>query len=131
MPRRDWLQSIRMSEGEYRANLNGMNIFFGAVLGVVMSRADGLAPWPFAVVLVLTAGMVVSILYVSSSRRRWMYAVLTAVAIYALPVVIKDVSEVTLPPNLRTTLAVWLGMVLFVELTPRVRSEERAGDDEG
>jgi uncharacterized cupin superfamily protein len=32
----------RMTPGEYRANVDGLNLFFGAVLGVVMATTDRL-----------------------------------------------------------------------------------------
>ena len=133
MARRRWWRTAWMTEAEYGANINGLNIFFGAVLGVVMSRAESLGQSSFAVALFLVASLVISILYVSSARRRWLYAAFTAVMIYFLPWIAQTAkSGLSLPPNLQTTLAVWLALVLLVELSPREQAAERAdGRDEG
>lgn len=59
-----------MSTGEYQANLSGMNTFFGAVLGFVLTGTEKLNSWQFGVVLLLLAATVISILYISNSRYR-------------------------------------------------------------
>ena len=66
----------RMTPGEYRANIEGLNLFFGAVLGVVMATTDRLGAKDFAVTLLLTAGVVVTVLYVTHGRYRLAYALL-------------------------------------------------------
>lgn len=57
----------RLSTGEYKANLNGINIFFGTVLGLVLSGAERLASWQFGVLLLMLTSVVITILYISST----------------------------------------------------------------
>ena len=58
--------SSRMTEGEYQANIQGINIVFGAVLGFVLAEAGNLPPADFAIVLFVSASAVISL--GSSSR---------------------------------------------------------------
>ena len=69
----------RLSVGEYQANLNGLNMFFGAVLGFVLTGTEALNSWQFGQILMLLAGAVVSILYISSSKNRVVYSILALV----------------------------------------------------
>ena len=118
-----WPSSLRTSESEYRENIDGLNLFFGAVLGVVMATTDRLGARDFAVTLFVAATAVVTVLYVSSSRQRWMYAVLAAAFIWKLPVVLAELvtDPAGLPSHLQPTLAVWLAMVILLEFMPRER----------
>ena len=120
MKRPRLLGTMRISEREYRANLDGMNIFFGAVLGIVLGGTEAMAPLKFAGLLAMSAGMVVSILYISSSRHRLAYAVLAVIMIALLPKLLEDMfgpGEVS--SHLQPTLAVWVAMVIAVEFVPR------------
>ena len=65
------------SESEYRANHVGMNTFFGAVLGFVMAGTERLDAIEFAYVLFMVSGVVISILYVSASKQKIVYSLLT------------------------------------------------------
>jgi hypothetical protein len=110
-----------MTYREYRANLSGLNIFFGAVLGFVLAALDTLKPPQFAFLLASVSGLVIGILYVTSSRHRLLYLVLTAGLILYLPRLLDSLiqSEAPFPQNLQPTLAVWLAMTAFVEFMPR------------
>ena len=118
----------RMTDEEYRANLNGLNIFFGAVLGFVLAATETLETAGFTLVLVLCTAIVISILYISSSRRRFVYFVYTAVGIALLPQAVELIGPAgtTLPPKLLPTLAVWTAMTAFVEFAPRARPGDTA-----
>lgn len=113
----------RMSLGEYKANLNGLGIFFGAVLGFVMASTENLGTKDYTVVLVGTASMVITILYVSSSRQRLGYAALAAAGIALMPYATKMLLTpgAKLPLQLQPTLAVWLAMTVAIEFAPRDR----------
>ena len=125
---RGLLRLLSMTPGEYRANIEGMNIFFGAVLGVVMATTDRLGTADFAVTLALTAGLVITLLYVSSSRHRLGYAVAAGVMIAGLPRFFQNFlsDPAGVPPHLQPTLAVWLAFLLLVEFAPREREEPPA-----
>jgi len=120
----DWKSVGRMTRSEYRANLNGLGIFFGAVLGFVMAGTDTLPPRDFALTLFFSATVVITILYVSSSPRRILYAILSAVLIAALPRLLGELLSpgAQIPRNLQPTLAVWLGITLLVEFLPREKT---------
>jgi hypothetical protein len=126
-----WFDMMRMSHGEYRANLTGLNIFFGAVLGFVMAGTESLGAQQFALMLAVVSGMVVGILYISSSKRRLAYAALAALMIFMLPDVIEAIvgKGSAMPDKLQPTLAVWAVMTMLVEFLPRERiAAEPAAD---
>ena len=123
----DWKRVGRMTQGEYRANLNGLGIFFGAVLGFVMAGTETLSQRDFATTLFFTATLVITILYVSSSPNRIAYAALAAVLIGLFPRILALLLSdgAAIPRNLQPTLAVWLGITLMVEFLPREKPEPR------
>jgi hypothetical protein len=121
MVSKTWVKIGRISEREYRANLHGLNIFFGAVLGFVMAGTETLDTFRFAYVLMMLSGVIISILYISASKHRLAYAALTAAFVAFLPAVIEPTlgEGAVLPPKLQPTLAVWTLMTMFVEFYPR------------
>jgi hypothetical protein len=109
------------TESEYAAHQAAMNTFFGAVLGFVMAGSERLDSFEFAVLLMFVAAIVISILYVSASPHKWMYAVLTLGMIAILPrtfAPILDKGE-HLPDKLQATLLVWTLISIAVEFLPR------------
>lgn len=109
-----WHRSVSVTEDEYRANLAGMNTFFGAVLGFVLADVTTERPMEFAQLLVFTAAIVIGILYVSASAKRWQYAVMNLVFIWAMPRITPDnAGELG---RLQVTLTVWLLMAVLIEL---------------
>jgi len=116
-----------VSQGEYQANINGMNMVFGAVLGFVLARTEALETMQFAFVLLLSAAVVVTILYLSSSEYRLFYAVVAIAAVAFLPVALNDM-DIPPIPKLQPTLAVWVLMVLGIEMMPREPIEPETGD---
>ena len=129
---RSWFGVLKMTEGEYRANISGMNVVFGAVLGVVMGRLDTLPPADFAALLFVAASVVVVILYVGSSPHHILYALLAAGCIAALPWAYgRLLGPGREPPELlQATLAVWLAMLVLVELLYRPPFVRRAAAGE-
>ncbi len=121
-----------MSAAEYRANLQGFNVFFGAVLGVVLAGTGDLGPRDHGVLLFLMATLVVTILYVTSSRHRLVYALLALGLIAFLPRLVDEMIDATVAnvQHLQVTLAVWVGMAIFIEFTPRERDERRSVPDD-
>jgi hypothetical protein len=117
-------QPGRLSIGEYQANLNGLNMFFGAVLGFVLTGTESLNSWQFGKVLMLLAGAVVSILYISSSKNRVLYSGLALVIALSLPELIDFAlqSKGLVSDKIRPTLLVWTVMTILVEFWGRERS---------
>lgn len=113
-----------MSEREYRANVEGLNIVFGATLGFVLAAAEGLSTRGFLAVLALTIGIAVTILYIGASERRVQYAILAAFGVAALPTAFAViVPDGTMPGKLQPTLGAWAFVMALVEFSPRTGGE--------
>jgi len=119
--KRRWAAMVglgRMTDREYRANMNGLNMFFGAVLGLALTG-----------VLTMVAGAVISILYISSSRHRAAYAAYAVLVSATFPelvgVLFHDPDIV--PDKIRPTLLVWAGMTIMVEFWQREKEAPAAG----
>lgn len=104
----------RVTDEEYRANINGMNTFFGAVLGFVLADVTTSDMLGFAQLLMFTAAIVIGILYVSASAQRWAYAAFNLLLIWGLPRALRE--EPAELGRLQVTLAVWTGLTIFLEL---------------
>lgn len=118
----DWYKippTFRITQREYEANIRGMNIVFGAVLGFVLAGTTGLPMIDFCVVLLISASVVISILYLGSSPYKLFYGITAIAAVAVLPIVLEDPLGITPIPQLQPTLAVWTFMVLMVEIIPR------------
>ena len=115
------------TESEVRANHAGMNTFFGAVLGFVMAGTEWLDTYEFAYLLFIVSGAVISILYVSASRQKILYSLLSLALIFMLPGLMRSVLDPgeAIPDKLQATLLVWTFLSILVEFLPR-----RADDKE-
>lgn len=135
-PKRDWLKSagMRMSAREYRANLEGLNIFFGAILGVVMTDIGDVPPLVYAVVLTSVASFVITIIYITASNQRRTYAIYAALALGGLWSVAHRFGEqyglsgTHVDRRVIPTLAVWLAMTVMIEFAPRTGNAQ-TGDE--
>ena len=110
-----------MDEREYRANISGLQIVFGAVLGFVLAGAEAFDPFAFAVLLLATISGVVSILYISASPQRLVYTLLAFAYSLTLPFIIKEITGVAAPEKLAPTLLIWTLFQAFIEFAPRKR----------
>ena len=115
--------SHRMTYGEYRANIDGINMVFGAALGFVLARSENMAAVGFVWALALSAGCVIAILYLSFSPYKLFYGVLTAFVIAMLPGSLEGLGVNPLP-KLQPLLAVWAVMVLVLEVLPRDKATD-------
>ncbi len=116
--------TYRITESEYRANINGMNIVFGAVLGFVLAGAEGLPPVDFMIVLFVSALAVILILYLGSTEYTLFYGLSAALLIFAMPKILIDQLNINPIPYLQPTLIVWASMVAVIEVTPRRKSTD-------
>jgi hypothetical protein len=114
-------KALIATESEYRANLTGLNTFFGAVLGFVMAETERLDATEFAYVLFIVSGIVISILYVHASSQKIAYSVITLVLIATLPYFVSNVLDKgeALPEKLQPALFVWAFLSVVVEYFPR------------
>lgn len=122
------LKAPWMSDREYQANVEGLNIVFGATLGFVLAGAEGLTTQAFLIVLTLTIGIVVTILYIRSSERRAFYAILALAGIAILPSTFAALAQSSiLPDKLQPTLAAWALVMTIVEFSPRASRPAAGG----
>ena len=113
----------RITQGEYRANVQGLNILFGAVLGFVLAGVSAMPLENFALILAVSAGATVGILYMQESDYKLFYAGLNIVILSLMPGLLDRLDA---PPDLDrlvVTFAVWAVMVLLIELVPRQRAD--------
>ena len=91
------------------------------MLGFVLAGIDKLDNAEFAFVLLMVSGIVISILYVSASKQKIGYSLLTIALILFLPVAVDPYLEPgeDLPGKLQITLGVWAFMSIAVEFMPR------------
>ncbi|MBB3277431.1 MULTISPECIES: hypothetical protein [unclassified Pseudoxanthomonas] len=121
----------RMSTGEYQANLNGLNMFFGAVLGLVLTGTEKLDAWQFGVMLFCLAGNVITILFISSSRNRVSYAIFGLVNALLFPYVMGFLLRAPdlVPDKIQPTLLVWTIMTIVVEFWARQKEPEATAQE--
>jgi hypothetical protein len=112
-----------MSDGDYRAGLNALNIVFGAVLGFVLVGGDDLPTKDFMGLLLLSASIVMLIQSIALSEYKLFTVATTAAAILFLPVIAEDWFSLAAVPKLQPTLAVWAGMAVILEISPREKPE--------
>ncbi|WP_241685851.1 hypothetical protein [Luteimonas sp. YGD11-2] len=119
----------RMSASEYRANLNGLNMFFGAVLGFVFAGTENLSDLQFGQVLLVLAGSVIAILFISSSRNRIVYSALALAYSAFLPEIIDLLlnGNNLVPGKIRPTLLTWALMTILVEFWARDKTPNTQG----
>lgn len=116
----------RMAASEYQANLNGLNMFFGAVLGFVLAGTEKLSDVQFGVVLLLLAGVVITILYISASRSRITYALLALACAASFPEMVDYAlkGQDLVPGKLRPTLLVWTILAIAIEFWARDKASD-------
>jgi hypothetical protein len=115
-----WTQTPR----EKTATVDGINLFFGALLGANLGSADVLGLYDYARLIFILAATVMTLRIFSTSERRGYaygllggYVFLVALFLYLLRRDPAGMSPADVD-RLAVTLAFWLGAVLFAELYP-------------
>lgn len=130
--RRAWTgfkSTLVLQAEEYRASVQALNLFFGAIIGVSFAGAVGLPLEDYSVLLFITAMIVTIILIVSNSRRRfYSFAQLGLVMLGAWYVFVREPFMDGIPATLFPTLAVWSLLAALTEFTPREKRDRGAGD---
>lgn len=114
----------RNTPGTRMGSIDGLNLFFGALLGANLGTLDQLRLVDYVKLTVLLAGTVMTLRMISTSERR-LYA-LGVGAFYALLlgalVLVPDLKPEGLGDQdlhrLVATMAIWMIFVLAIELTP-------------
>ena len=115
---------FRNTAGGKAGAIDGLNLFFGALLGANLGTLDALRLVDYIQLTTLLAGTVMAVRMVSTSERRT--RMLAVLAVYAAPLVALALLPDLKPANMKVddlhrlvaTLAVWVAFVLMIEMSP-------------
>lgn len=109
---------------EMTGTIDGINLFFGALIGANLGTTDTMPAWSYAQLVTLLAGFVMTIRLVSVSERRlYAYGTLAVyvglvLAVLLLPNIGIDGLAANDLNRLILTLSIWLGATMLVEFIP-------------
>jgi hypothetical protein len=114
----------KQTASEKTGSVDGLNLFFGALLGANLGTLEQVAMGDYIQFIVLLAGTVVALRIVSTSRRR-IYALVTMALYAALILAVLFVPSMK-PEGLSqnalhrivATLAIWITFVMVMEFWP-------------
>jgi len=115
---------LRNTPGEKSGSVDGLNLFFGALLGANLGTMQSLALLQYGKLVVLLAGSVIVLRMISTSERRAkVFALVGAyVALVSANFLVPALKPKGMPDQdiykLVATLAIWLVFILIAELTP-------------
>lgn len=115
---------FRNSAGDKAGSIDGLNLFFGALLGANLGTMQGLPLSQYSRLILLLAGSVMALRMLSTSERRWKVFAVVALCVAAIGGLLFIPAQQIkgLPADslhkLIVTLAVWLVCVLLVEFSP-------------
>jgi hypothetical protein len=115
---------LRSTEGGKAGMIDGLNLFFGALLGANLGTLDRLPIFQYAKLILLLAGTVMAVRMVSTSEQRGrmlavllVYAALLAGLVFVPDMQPKGMSLDDLH-RLGATLGIWIGFVILAEFSP-------------
>lgn len=123
------------TRAEKRAAINGMNLFFGALIGANLGSLERLHIKDYVLLILIVCLIVLYIQVAPVARNRWFY-VLTLGAfvagLYGLlltPLGLEVFHDRPRPsPHLFVTICVWLISVATIELRPVTKNESPGSD---
>lgn len=128
---------FRNTAGGKAGTIDGLNLFFGALLGANLGTMQGLGLYDYIKIIVLLAGTVIVIRLVSTSERKFyvaanvvLYIVLIAGLLLYPAFQPKGVAPADLH-RLAATLGIWFSLVLLSELLPADRNTSESGTLDG
>jgi len=126
--------SYRQTQREKQGALDGVNIFFGALLGANLGTIDtGLSNYDYVVLIAGLAALVMVIRQFSTSERRLSMLLGLLVCSAAVAVLLFlpggiDGMQGGSRQRLGLTFGVWVALVAMVEFLPTV-SDDKSGED--
>ena len=128
---------LRQTQEERRGAIDGVSLFFGALLGANLGTVEQLPLGDYVQLIMILAGTVVTLRVVSTSERRG-YALATLalyvflVTLYlAVPRVRPEGLSADAAARMGATLAVWILLVLTLEYWPTKAEEVRPAEPPG
>ncbi len=123
-----WIQTKRERIG----TIDGINLFFGAVLGANLGTLDSLPLEEYVKLVALLVGLVMTIRLASVSERRWyalgtlaLYLVLLGGVLF-LPFLKPEGLATSDLHRLAATLAIWVVTTMVVEFYPTAAESDPA-----
>lgn len=127
-------QYLKQTHSERMGGIDGVNLFFGALLGANLGTIERLSLGDYIQLIVVLAGTVVTLRLVSTSDRRG-YALATLglyIFLVAVFLAVPPLRPEGLTPDaaarLGATLAVWILLVLTLEYWPTSGAEVRPAE---
>jgi hypothetical protein len=120
---------FRSTAGGKAGSIDGLNLFFGALLGANLGSMQHMALYDYGQLIVLLAGTVMVLRMLSTSTRRtYMYVTLAVyIGIIAAIMFVPKLQPKGLPLDdlhrLVVTLAIWVVLVLGTEIFPMSEAE--------
>jgi hypothetical protein len=111
--------------GQRAGAIDGLNLFFGALLGANLGTLDGLRLVDYIKLISLLAATVMALRMVSTSEKRSYMLLLLAVYVFLLAGLVSipamkpqgmDIADLN---RLVATLAIWVAFAMGIELAPR------------
>jgi len=125
---------LRQTHEERRGAMDGVSLFFGALLGANLGTVEQLPLWDYIQLIILLAGTVMVLRMISTSERRG-YALLTLAfyvvlvgAFLGLPSMRPEDLSDAAAARLGATLAIWVMSVLALELWPTAEPDVRPAE---
>ena len=113
---------LRTTPGGKLGAIDGLNLFFGALLGANLGTMQALALRDYVMLVVLLAGTVMVLRMLSTSERRAYMLTLVGVYVAIFAVVLLFVPPKGISPDdlhrLAVTLGIWVLCILGAELSP-------------
>ena len=123
---------LRNTSGEKAGSVDGLNLFFGALLGANLGTMQSLPLAQYGKLVVLLAGSVIVLRMISTSERRAKVFALVAayIALVGANFFVPALKPKGMPDQdvykLVATLAIWLVFILIAELTPTREQSQRS-----
>jgi hypothetical protein len=120
---------------EKRAMSNGVNLFFGALIGANLGTLDGMTLSDYTLIIAVVCLIVMYIQLAPVARKRWTYLGILGGLTGLLYVLLIDPHGEALfrgrtrpPPHLFVTISFWLASVDSIELRPLAKPLPDVGD---
>ena len=118
------------TRAEKRASINGLNLFFGALIGANLGSLENLALRDYTLIVTMVCVTVLYIQLAPVARQRWLYVAILVVYVGVLyllllaPAGLQVFKDRARPqPHLFVTICLWLLSVAYVELRPMAKTE--------
>lgn len=112
--------TFKLTQREYEATINALNIFFGAIIGVSLGNITEIPLDDYVILLVIISALVSSILLVTYTHRRiWNSIMLTAVLTAAWYAESDTGGVIDFPERVLPTLTVWAALAVMTKFSDR------------